>query len=692
MLSFLAAFALIFSSSLIQAQQLNPTQDFHTSIKPQKVAEKAASEIEQTRSEHGTATMTVLINEYAFPYDITDDAKHITIIGFGDGISYYWSSEEGLQPITGMAYGLSNDIVVAGYYTNPDITHNGENVVTAGTWSKETSEWTFLGYNPTHPDVSQLDYNSAWGIDASGNTIVGLQFYDGFSYSAFKWTNSGGYEMIGDPSSEGSRPNGISGDGSLIFGWADKNNTGRTPIIWHDDEFIYIDDNQYGEAFAASADGFYVTGVVGENAFLWQNDGTDATQFSNSLNDGSMSTTAVMSDGTIMGFTNEFWPPFPDTRVAFVRHTNGAMESFNDYAEARGMTDAQAWTFYSISAVTPDGNNFVGAAIDPQGNSISFLLSFQEETLSYELSLDVEPVEGGSVTGAGTYPAGTMVEIEANPNANYTFENWTDELGNIISDAAAYTLEMPENDLTITANFAAVVNYNLSIQVAPENAGTASGAGTYPAGTMVVIEASANTDYAFVNWTDAAGNIVSDSPMHTVEMPENDLSLTANFVFVGTFNLSILIDPVEGGTATGEGDYIGGTWVEIEAIPNTNYAFINWTDSEGNIISDNQSYSLTMPENDLALTANFLNTVGLESNTENSFRVYPNPANQQLKLVLKENSGILRLFDASGRLVLQKVITQSTEKIDISALNNGIYKAVVSTNSNSYFQQIIVVR
>ena len=42
------------------------------------------------------------------------------------------------------------------------------------------------------------------------------------------------------------------------------------------------------------------------------------------------------------------------------------------------------------------------------------------------LAIMVTPAEGGSVTGAGTYDAGTEVEVKAIPNEGYEFSEWED--------------------------------------------------------------------------------------------------------------------------------------------------------------------------------------------------------------------------------------------------------------------------
>ena len=64
------------------------------------------------------------------------------------------------------------------------------------------------------------------------------------------------------------------------------------------------------------------------------------------------------------------------------------------------------------------------------------------------LAIMVTPSEGGSVTGAGTYDAGTQVSVEAIPNEGYKFVGWDDG-----DDFPTRTVTVNE-DVTLTATFA----------------------------------------------------------------------------------------------------------------------------------------------------------------------------------------------------------------------------------------------
>ena len=66
------------------------------------------------------------------------------------------------------------------------------------------------------------------------------------------------------------------------------------------------------------------------------------------------------------------------------------------------------------------------------------------------LAIMVTPSEGGSVTGAGTYDAGTRVSVEATPNEGYKFLEWDD------GDNYPTRSVQVNEDMTLTATFAPV--------------------------------------------------------------------------------------------------------------------------------------------------------------------------------------------------------------------------------------------
>jgi hypothetical protein len=88
-----------------------------------------------------------------------------------------------------------------------------------------------------------------------------------------------------------------------------------------------------------------------------------------------------------------------------------------------------------------------------------------------------------------------------------------------------------------------------------------------------------------------------------------------------------------------------------------------------------------------------------ELNTNISFHVFPNPANQlaNVTISLEENEPMrLSLYDYNGKLV--KLLDEGTKtsgnhsyEIDLSTLHNGVYLLVLNTNKQVFTHKIIRV-
>jgi hypothetical protein len=87
-------------------------------------------------------------------------------------------------------------------------------------------------------------------------------------------------------------------------------------------------------------------------------------------------------------------------------------------------------------------------------NNIEYTAYFTSEP-TYLLTLLKNPDTAGTVSGAGSYTAGTPVPIEATPNpgGGSSFINWTDESGTEITNMSSYLFTMPAENRTLTANF-----------------------------------------------------------------------------------------------------------------------------------------------------------------------------------------------------------------------------------------------
>ena len=111
--------------------------------------------------------------------------------------------------------------------------------------------------------------------------------------------------------------------------------------------------------------------------------------------------------------------------------------------------------------------------------------------------------------------------------------------------------------------------YTVTVTCDPQY-GQVSGGGTYKDGSEVTITATANTGYAFTQWSD--GN--KDNPRKVTVTA--DVTYTAEFA-LQTYVVSATCDPQQG-QVTGGGTYPYGSEVTLTAVPNEGYAFTQWSD------------------------------------------------------------------------------------------------------------------
>lgn len=394
----------------------------------------------------GTVAVTEMLEGYTFPFSI-DETKSKVVIGlFGSPDSYYWSKNTGLVFMEGDGRAVCSSGIVAGIFFNSNMP-SGPDADAAGLWDENTQEWVFIGMNPEYPSSNADYYNGAWGMSNDGNVLAGLQWVDGWDVRAFKWTIEDGYNTVGNLLPNGSRANGVSGNGEVVYGWSSSDIGEWLPTIWYDDTYSIL-ANEDGEVLSSSADGTIFGGHFSSGTAYYWTENEGIVSFG-----GDDYPTTILSDGSIFGFSGLY----PVYRTAFYRDPQGNMTSFNDYAESRGMEDAQSWFFYSVNDATSNGDAFIGAGINPQGEDVSFIIDFNPPQI-YSLTLNTNPSEGGVATGSGDYESGSEVTIAATANENYKFINWTNSDGDILSTDSITLFTMPEANTELVANFQSTEN------------------------------------------------------------------------------------------------------------------------------------------------------------------------------------------------------------------------------------------
>ncbi len=95
-----------------------------------------------------------------------------------------------------------------------------------------------------------------------------------------------------------------------------------------------------------------------------------------------------------------------------------------------------------------DGNTNAQRTVTvPNGGSIRYTANLVHVPYG-NVALSAEPINGGTVSGAGSYPVGKAVDITATPFANWSFIRWQDNLTN-----NPRTITVPSGSILFTATF-----------------------------------------------------------------------------------------------------------------------------------------------------------------------------------------------------------------------------------------------
>jgi len=300
-----------------------------------------------------------------------------------------------------------------------------------------------------------------------------------------------------------------------------------------------------------------------------------------------------------------------------------------------------------------------------------FVISCEKTPNIIKYSLTLISGNGGTTNpspGTYTYSSGTSVSIEAKPNTNFIFNNWS---GDASGKQNPLTVIMNSNK-TITANF--LRQYKLII--ATSLGGTtdpAPGTYIYDAGTQVKISTSPETGYVFYKWSgDASGT----ENQITITM-NSDMTITANFT-IRTEMRSGILEVVAGSTLQAKDlnvvtfagsaniDQNGSFSVKASYAEKYQLLFFN------SKTSDNPVYIGIYNPSDGKVTANITSTaLALTFLNPNLINTDQSQKEQYLKVV-QQNSKFLQLKD----LLTNAYKTNANTALDYDA-NLRIYQLAV---------------
>ena len=275
----------------------------------------------------------------------------------------------------------------------------------------------------------------------------------------------------------------------------------------------------------------------------------------------------------------------------------------------------------TLVATANDGYDFInwtkeGEQVSTRPNytfnvteSATYVAHFQLK--QFVITAVVDPENGGTVIGEGTYGYGQNCTLIAVPTEGFAFVNWTKEDGEPVSanDSCQFTVT---EDLTLVAHFAEQ-SYTITAIINPAEGGSVDGTGTHSYGEPVTLKARANPGYAFVNWEDENGNQISTDPTMFI-IVTGDRTFVANFQGQQqNYSIHTLSDPdVGGNVSVSQNEAPQGTVITITITENLGFELdtitVYNTDNPSQTVqvtNNELNYEFTMPNYSVTVKAEF---------------------------------------------------------------------------------------
>ncbi len=333
---------------------------------------------------------------------------------------------------------------------------------------------------------------------------------------------------------------------------------------------------------------------------LWKSDGTsNGTVKITDLISLNLTTVTLSPATAALGFgvTLQLTPSYLDQYGHTMNRTTFLAQT--DFSVSGGGTISPSGLF---QAGTQAGGPFTVTATCL---GISGTASVTVSGARYRLVTDSDPSDGGTFALSpapdveGYYPAGTVVQITAQPATGYYFGSWS---GAASGTNAVTTVTMDANK-SVNASFYLRYTLTLSATNGSVSASPVPDANnTYEPQTSVTLTATPNAGYTFDRWS---GSVTDFGNPVTFTIDANS-SVTASFQDV-TYRPTLSLSTTHGTLTAnpppdGDGKYSIGRTVTLTAVPDAGYVFASWA---GDLSGTATSMQIVM-RGDRSVAANFV--------------------------------------------------------------------------------------
>ncbi len=234
----------------------------------------------------------------------------------------------------------------------------------------------------------------------------------------------------------------------------------------------------------------------------------------------------------------------------------------------------KSWEVVS-GAVTVNSPASATTTVTAQGNG-----QIRATYTTNQHTLTVDSDGNGTTTAGGTFGCGAVVLVQATPNAGYAFAKWTIASGSAVLDdsVAASTSATLSGNAAILAHFAPLA-YTLSID--DDGDGVVESTRSVGYGAAESIAAATIAGNSFVNWTVSGGGTIQNAGSAATTVTVTGAATVVAHFAATSYTVNVTAQQNGTVSPSGAATVAYGDSLQISAIPDAGYAFVNWTVSEG---------------------------------------------------------------------------------------------------------------
>lgn len=249
----------------------------------------------------------------------------------------------------------------------------------------------------------------------------------------------------------------------------------------------------------------------------------------------------------------------------------------------------RGWSYNGTKIFDEKGNKLFSPELEKE---MMFTALFVQDVI---VTITTNYINGGIISGAGTYPYNTNVKVTATPYDGYYFVGWYYE-DSLLSNQETYNYMMWDQDVTLEVRWGLIqysITYNLDGGINSKN-----NPDTYTIEDEISLGNATKQGYTFINWT-LNSEIITSISKGTI----GNLTLNA-YYSINSYGINVVSNDGNKGTVSGSGTYEYDSVVTVAATPKEYCQFDGWYINNSKV-SNKEIYAFKTPAESTTLLAMF---------------------------------------------------------------------------------------